>query len=106
MLGFRLVAQSAFVVYDVDANANTGGVISSVECAVYNAFTSDAYDPVIQVDTDTVASCATVTNTTAIDLRLSIFSHCRVGIKFGTEDDADVANEDINLLLMITKESN
>ena len=99
-------AESAYFVYDVDANANTGGVISSIECSVYNAFTSDAYDPVVQVDTDTVASAATGTNTTSVDLRLSPFTHCRAGVQFGTGDDADAAAEDINLILMIGKEAN
>ena len=99
-------AESAFVVFDVDANADTGGVISSVECSVQNAFTSDAFDPIVQVDTDTVASAATGTNTTSIDLRLAGYTHCRVGMQFGTTDDADAANEDINVIMMVTRKAN
>lgn len=98
--------ESVFAVVDVDANVNTGGVISSVECSVFNSFSSDPFDPTIQVDTDTVASAGTGTNTTSIDLRLAAFSHCRVGLQFGTGDDADGANEDINVILAVSKESN
>lgn len=96
-------SEGAYIVYDVDANANTGGVISSIEGAIQNSFTSDAFDPIIQVDTDTVATGATGTNTTSIDLRLAPFTHVRAGVQFGTGDDADAANEDINLILMISK---
>lgn len=92
--------EAAFVVYDVDANANTGGVVSSVECAVYE---NGVYNPNVQVDTDTIATGATGQATTAIDLRLAPYTHCRIGAKFGTGDDTDTANEDINLFLLISK---
>lgn len=92
--------EAAFVIFDVDANANTGGIVSSVECSL---FANGVYNPTVQLDTDTVASAATGTNTTSVDLRLAPFSHCRVGVKFGTGDDADVANEDINIFLLNSK---
>jgi hypothetical protein len=92
--------EGAFVVFDVDANANTGGVVSSVECAVY---ANGVYNPSVQVDTDTIASAATGQATTAIDLRLAPYTHCRVGAKFGTGDDGDTANEDINIFLLNSK---
>lgn len=92
--------EATFAIVDVDANANTGGVVSSVECAVYE---NGVYNPSILVDTDTVASAATGTPTTSIDLRLSPFTHCRVGAKFGTGDDADAAAEDINIFLLNSK---
>jgi hypothetical protein len=92
--------EASFIVFDVDANVNTGGVVSSVECAVY---ANGVYNPVVQVDTDTVASAATGTPTTSIDLRLAPYTHCRVGAKFGTGDDADTANEDINIFMLNSK---
>ena len=95
--------ESAFFIFDVDANANTGGVVSSIECSVFSAFSSGEYDPNVQVDTDTVASAATGTATTSIDLSLAPYTHCRGGLKFGTEDDADGANEDLHLYLMIVR---
>jgi hypothetical protein len=95
--------EAAFFIFDVDANANTGGVTSSIECAVFSAFASGDYDPNVQVDTDNIASAATGQATTAIDLSLAPYTHCRAGLKFGTGDDADGANEDLNLFLMITR---
>lgn len=93
--------EAATFVFEVEANANTGGVISNIECAIADEFASDPFDPVIQVDTDTVAAGATGINTTHIVLSEAVFTHCRAGIQFGTGDDADAANEDINLVLSI-----
>jgi hypothetical protein len=93
----------AFFVFDVDANANTGGVTSSIQCAVFNAFASNEFDPNVEVDTDNVASAATGSATTAIDLSLAPYTHCRAGLKFGTGDDADGAVEDLHLYLMIRR---
>jgi hypothetical protein len=99
-------AESFLSVFDVDANVSTGGVVSSVECGLFNAFTSDAFDPVIAVDTATVATGSTGTDISSVDLRLYPYSHCRVGVQFGTTDDGDGAPEDINIILMISKEAN
>lgn len=94
-----------FSMVDVDANANTGGVISSVECAAEFGFTSTPFDPIVRMATDTVASGATANNMDSIDGRLHPWTHCRIGVQFGTGDDADVANEDINIFLF-TREDN
>ena len=94
---------AAYFIYDVDANANTGGITSSIECAVFSAFAAGDFEPNVQVDTDNVASAATGTNTTSIDLSLAPFTHCRAGIKIVTGDDADAAAEDVNLFLMIRR---
>lgn len=81
---------------DVDANADTGGVVSDVVCAALGP----TYEPQEQVDTDTVASGSTGEAVTSIDLRLAPFyTHCRFGIAFGTNDDADAADEDINIAI-------
>jgi hypothetical protein len=41
---------------------------------------------------------------TAIDLRLNaVWQWCRLGIKFGTGDDADAAPEDIDLAIGFRK---
>lgn len=81
-------------VLDVDANANTGGVVSDVSCATLGP----TFEPAVQVDTATVASGATGTDVTSVDLRLGpAYTHCRFGLEFGTNDDADAAAEDINV---------
>jgi hypothetical protein len=85
---------------DVDATANTGGVVSDVTCAALGP----TYEPQVQIDTATVASGATGEDTTAIDLRLAPWiTHCRFGLEFGTNDDADAADEDINLVIGFRK---
>lgn len=96
-------SEAAYIIVDVDANANTGGVISSVECITEDDLESMAPENIIQVDTDTVATGATGTNATSIDLRLTPFTHCRAGVQFGTGDDADAAAEDINIITMVSK---
>lgn len=92
--------EGAFFVYDVDANVDTGGVVSSIECAVY---ANGVYNPAVQVDTDTVNTGTAGQATTSIDLRLAPYTHCRAGVKFGTGDDVDTAAEDINLFLLMSK---
>lgn len=88
----------------VDANANTGGVISSIECATFNVDGSGAPDVVFEEDTATVASAAAGTDITTIDLRdKSHYTHCRAGISFGTGDDADAAAEDIDIVVGLRK---
>jgi hypothetical protein len=84
---------AVFFVLDVDGNTDTGGVISDVTCA----YVGPTYEPAVQVDTDTVASAATGTAVTAIDLRLGQYDVCRFGMEFGTNDDDDTGVEDINI---------
>jgi hypothetical protein len=88
----------------VDLNANTGGVISSVQCATAAVDGSGAMDIVFEEDTATVASAATGTDTTTVDLRSKPhYTHCRVGVRFGTGDDADAAAEDIDIVVGFRK---
>lgn len=88
----------------VDANVNTGGVVTSIECAVFGAEDPATPDYIIEEDTATVASTATGSDTTTIDLRLKPhYTHCRAGVKFGTGDDADAANEDIDIVVGFRK---
>lgn len=94
---------TAMTFFDVDRGLNTGGAISSVECGIFNLASS--YNPSIQLDTATVASSATGQDVTAIT---APYTHCRVGVKFGTGDDADAstaATENINLFMMIQKKN-
>lgn len=98
--GYRAVS---FAV-EVDANANTGGVISSIECASAMSSDGPSREVVIEVDTDTVASAATGFAVTSIILtELPHYTHCRAGLRFGTGDDADAANEDIDMTVALTR---
>jgi len=88
------------VAFEVDANVSTGGVTSNVECATF--LTSDPPNSEVEVTEDT-ANVGTGTageDVTSIDLRLKPhYTHCRVGIKFGTGDDGDGANEDVDIVI-------
>jgi hypothetical protein len=64
-------------------------------------FANNEFNPFVQIDTDNVASAATGTNTSSVDLRLAPFTHCRVGAKIVTTDDTDTADEDINIFALI-----
>lgn len=96
--------------WSVDANADTGGVITKLECLDENGpdFPLGQW---VQIATSTVATGTTQAPTTGpsatepyvIDLTKTAFSFCRFGLKFGTGDDADAANEDINLSVMLRK---
>jgi hypothetical protein len=98
--GFDVVT---FVV-QVDLNANTGGVVSSIECATLAVDGFGVPDVIFEEDTATVASAATGTDTTTIDLHdKPHYTHCRAGIKFGTGDDADAAAEDIDIVVGLRK---
>lgn len=100
--GFIPVAgyDSVTFVVQVDANANTGGVITSIECATLTVDGLGVLDVIFEEDTATVASAATGTDITNIDLRLKPqYTHCRAGIKFGTGDDADSAPENIDIVI-------
>lgn len=89
----------SFVV-QVDANASTGGVVTSIECATASNDAPGAYDLIFEEDTATVATGATGTDTTTIDLRLKPhYTHCRASLKFGTTDDGDTVPEDIEIFV-------
>jgi hypothetical protein len=93
------------VLFQVDANADTGGVVSSIECAMRTIDGPNVVpDLVFEEDTATVASGSTGSDTTSIDLRLKPhYTHCRAGIKFATGDDGDGANENIDIVVGLRK---
>lgn len=89
---------------EVDANADTGGVVSNIECATFLTSDPPGSEVEVSIDTVTVASGGTGEDVTTIDLRLTPhYTHCRAGVKFATGDDADGANEDIDIVIGIRR---
>lgn len=96
---------TAFVDWSVLANANTGGLVLSVQGAGINpgwpSTTWLTMCPTAGVDclgiTNSVASGATKTWGEAVDLTLLPMNYLRVGWAFGSGDDADVAPESITM---------
>ncbi len=96
--------------WSIDANADTDGITVSLTCV-------DAVGPdgvgstwvevgpgAVNGSTVNIASGSTqVPYVKAVALEYASFAYCRFGLKFGTGDDADVANEDINLSVMLSK---
>ena len=81
--------------WSVDANANTGGVVTLFECTTFGPEYPNAQW--ITLNTTTVASAATqVPTTEAVDLTALPYNRCRLGLSFGSGDDADAAAEDVN----------
>lgn len=98
--GYRAVS---FAI-EVDANTDTGGVITSIECASAMSGDLPTNEIVVEVDTDTVASAATGFAVTSIILsELPHYTHCRAGIKFVTNDDDDTGIEDIDITVALTR---
>lgn len=88
----------------VDANASTGGVVSSIECATFTTDYFGVPDVIFEEDTATVATGAVGTDITTIDFRLKPnYTHCRASVRFGTGDDADAAPEDIDITVGLRK---
>ena len=90
---------------NVDANANTGGVVHNLRCV--NAPGYDAVAPVVSVsngDITTASAAAATAYTYALDRPLAAFGYCKLGIKFGTVDDADAAAEDISATVSLGSE--
>jgi hypothetical protein len=86
--------------FEVDANVATGGVTSVIECATFLTSDPPGSEVEVQVDTANVASGAAGEDVTTVDLRLNPhYTHCRAGVKLGTGDDGDGANEDVDLVL-------
>lgn len=89
--------------FDVAANANTGGVVTLFECT---PMVGPNYPNVVwhTIDTQTVATGQTL-GASAVTLdRLALpMQACRFGVKFGTGDDADGANENISAYMMLVK---
>lgn len=81
--------------WSVDANVNTGGVVTLLECTQDRVEFPGARW--VELDTTTVASAGTQANTSeSVDLTLLPYLFCRFGLRFGTGDDGDGAAEDIN----------
>lgn len=86
--------------YEVDANVATGGVTFNLECAAF--LTSDPPNSEVEItkDSTNVGTGTTGEVVKSIDLRLEPhYTHCRLGMKFGTGDDGDGANEDIDAVI-------
>lgn len=95
---------SLLVNWSVDANANTGGVITLFQCT--DAKQPDwPSTPWVQISTTTVNSAATqIPTAEAVDLNAKPYTFCRFGMRFGTNDDDDgAADEDINLSVTLRK---
>lgn len=86
--------------WNVKANANTGGTLILAQCATKMAGWPVS-DIVHTVGTSTVASASTGTGYYTVDTEMGPVQVCRVGVKFGTGDDADVAAEDISINVML-----
>jgi hypothetical protein len=94
----------ATFLWSVDANADTGGIVTLLECTMETPDFPTAGWATIAQTTSTVNSGATQAETyESIDLGLRPWSYCRFGFKFGTGDDADAADEDINLSVVLVK---
>jgi len=89
--------------WSVDANVSTGGVVTLLQCT--DSKQPDfPTTPWVTLNTTTVASAATQSPTTeSINLDLLPYTYCRMGFRFGTGDDADAADEDINASIVLEK---
>lgn len=111
---------SASFTWSIDANANTGGIVSSLECLPTNtpSYPTAPWTQIGPGDTNCTITTPTCNVTTAsgstqtpftksIDLTKADFKYCRFGTQFGSlvtdGDDADAANEDINLVVVLRK---
>lgn len=94
--------RTALLDWSVDANANTGGVVTLLQCTQERVeFPTARW---VDLDTTTVASAGTQANTSeSIDLSLLPYSYCRFGIRFGSGDDGDGAVEDLNASFTLVK---
>ena len=94
--------KTLMLVWSVDANANTGGVITSLQCSYFGPEYPDG--PWVELTTTTVASGGTQADTTeSVDLTALPYSRCRFGVRFGTGDDADGAAENINASIVLVR---
>jgi hypothetical protein len=89
--------------WSVDANVNTGGVITLTQC-VDHISPDWPVTPWVEIDTTTVASAGTqVPTAVAVNLETNPYQFCRFGFRFGTGDDGDGADEDINLTVNLMR---
>jgi hypothetical protein len=95
--------KTALFDWSVDANADTGGVVSLLECTA-DRVEMPSGPRWVQIMTTTVATGTTQANTSeSIDLQLLPYSYCRFGLRFATGDDADGADEDINVAVTLAR---
>lgn len=79
---------------NVAANADTGGVVQTLYCTVKGPGWPTTNNSTLY--TDTTASGSTGKYVYNLNFQASHFTHCRMGFRFGTNDDADAgAVEDI-----------
>jgi len=91
--------------WSVDANVNTGGVVTLFQC-IDSRQPDFPTGPWVELDTTTVASAGTqVPTSESVDLTLLPYTFCRFGVRFGTGDDGDGAAEDINASITLMKET-
>lgn len=96
--------KSLMFTWSVDANANTGGIVTLLQCTEDGPEYPAARWTTLTQTTSTVASGATQGDTyEAIDLVALPYAYCRFGFSFGTGDDADAAAEDLNLTAVLVK---
>lgn len=86
---------------NVAANVSTGGVVKTLECVVKGP----GWPTVgwVTISTDTVATGTAAKYADSINTHLLPYTHCRMGLKFGTGDDGDGAAEDLNLAISVRK---
>lgn len=82
-------ASVAFL-FDQDAESSTGDLITVVECR--------AGRPTIATDTQTLDGDTTGVST--VDLLRTPYDECRVGLRFGTGDDADTVPEVLHVSML------
>jgi hypothetical protein len=96
--------KSALFTWSVDANENTGGIVTLLQCTNDGPEFPAAHWTTITQTTATVASGATQADTPeAINLVTHPYAFCRFGLSFGDGDNADAAAEDINLSVALAK---
>lgn len=88
--------------WGVDANADTGGVVSLFECGTKTAGWPTTLWKTI--DTTTTNSGSTGGDFESVTLTATPYTHCRFGVKFGTGDDTDTADENITAALTLRQQ--
>ena len=95
--------RTAMIDWSVDANVNTGGVITLLEC-VGEPGPGWPLENWVELDTTTVASTSTQAPTSeSVNVELLPYTYCRFGWSFGTGDDGDGADEDINTTISLMR---
>jgi hypothetical protein len=87
--------------WSVDANADTGGVVTLLQCT--DSKQPDfPTTPWVQMSTFTTATgVAQAPMTESVDLTQLPYQFCRMGFRFGTGDDIDGADESLNASIVL-----